>query len=89
MMSERLSVYVIGIVAYQFQAIDGFLTPIQIVQHVPAFHPFRHNATFEQLWGHAFNPQDVRVVHSPGYYNLLAIFLKFHPVKNPLIGERI
>jgi len=76
----------IGIDAHQFQTIDGLLTPIQIGQHVPAFHPLGHHAAFEQPRGHAFNPQDIRVVHPPGYNHLFAVFLEFqvsggHPVR--------
>jgi len=46
--SEQLSVvYLVGVVAHQFQTIDGFSTPIQIIQHVPVLHPLGHHATFE------------------------------------------
>jgi len=77
-MSKQLSVVgVIGTVAHQLQTIDGFLTLVQVAQHVPPLHPPGHHTTFKQLWGHTFDPQDVRMVHPPGDDDLLAIFLKF------------
>jgi len=78
MISEYLcAVYMVGVIAHQFRTINRFLAPIQIIQHMAPFHPLGHHATLKQPRGYAFNPQDVRVVHPPGYNHLLAIFLKF------------
>jgi len=61
-----------------------------ILKHIIILHPPRYHAEFEQFGRHAFNSQDVLVLHSLTNYNFLAVFLsKGSPILtlNRVLGE--
>jgi len=59
---------------YQLQPID-FRVFSHIFQYISMLHPLRHHAKLKQFWRHAFNGQDVGMLHSLRNDDFLAVFL--------------